>query len=494
MQTGAHYGTLEVARGEQGHSTLEVEQPALEAYRSQHRTGPWNSQAVDDQAVYNGRHKEDGGESPITTKKPRSKRKPFIILGIVLLVIIIGAIIGGAVGGTLSHKHNGTPHQSISNKTASNTDLGQSTTPTTSNSPIGTTAHSGTPSTTPFTSNLASVSYRDKDNTVQYRLYHQDSKGMVKESAWNSRDQEWYIGNEGLALAKPGSPLAAAITPDMDSFQQLNLYCIDPNGYLVEMFYGFDGVSGWQNGSLTARKITPASNSNIAAMWQRYDGCKDCYGTPLLVAYEDGGNAIQFGNLSSSGAQWATLQANPTSGSGLALNLLPRSDGSAAFRLYYQYSGGGLVSLDYETRSGESDTGQFIESPSKIYLIDPFDLDNGKGWNLHEDSGVGAVSNRAPLASFISRDTDNEGAPYLMDVLSSSSQGVSVTWWSGSEMPTLQTPQSPEVMVGVQNYSAIAANDDRQVFAFQDGSVKQFTVSQNGMNWSLVGNVDTVAP
>lgn len=61
-------------------------------------------------------------------------------------------------------------------------------------------------------------------------------------------------------------------------------------------------------------------------------------------------------------------------------------------------------------------------------------------------------------------------------------------------MPTLQKPQSPEVMAGVQNYSAIAANDDRQVFAFQDGSVRQFAVSQNGMNWSLVGNVDTVAP
>lgn len=156
-------------------------------------------------------------------------------------------------------------------------------------------------------------------------------------------------------------------------------------------------------------------------MWQQYDGCKDCYGTPLLIAYEDGGNAIQFGNLSSSGAQWATLQANPTSGSGLALNLLPRLDGSAAFRLYYQYSGGGLVSLDYETRSGEFDTSQFIQSPSNINLVNLLDLDNEKGWNLHEDSGIGALSNRAPLASFISRDTDNEGAPYLIDVLSSSS-------------------------------------------------------------------------
>ena len=81
-----------------------------------------------------------------------------------------------------------------------------------------------------------------------------------------------------------------------------------------------------------------------------------------------------------------------------------------------------------------------------------------------------------------------------MEVLSSSSHGVTVDWWSSSQAPSLQNSQSPEVMAGVQNYSAIAANGDGHVYAFQDGVVKEFTVSEDGLRWSLVGNVDTVAP
>ena len=393
VQTRPHYSFFEAARDGQEHSTLEVEQPALEVDDSHHDPNSYHPKGVDEGAVNDspvGWHEKEGEDTTITaTKKPLYRRKRFIVLGIALLLILVGAVVGGAVGGTLSHKNNRTSSQELSNSTTSSTHSSPSTTSPTLSSQIGTVVPTSSPSTAPFISNLASVSYTDQDNVPQRRLYHQDSKGILKESAWNGSDQEWYISTEALALAKTGSPLAAARTPDPDGvvsansdqasgfmltgshLQQLNVYCVSPDGHLIEIYLSSDG---WNNGSLTARQITPSPGSNIAAMWQRYYGCEDCYGTPLLVAYEDSGNAIQFGNLSSSEVQWTTLRANPMPGSGLAFNLLPRSDGSAAFRLYYQINSGGLVSIDYETRSGESDTSElFLEphAPLRYFLILP---------------------------------------------------------------------------------------------------------------------------
>ena len=128
---------------------------------------------------------------------------------------------------------------------------------------------------------------------------------------------------------------------------------MDDNDHLIELWT--DGIE-WYYGSLTAKQYTIAKGSSLATIWQRYDGCNDCYGTPIFIIYQDNGNFLQFGNLSAGGFNWLQLEANPMAGTGIAINLLPREDGSAAFRIYYQIASGDLVSLDYETRGGEQDT------------------------------------------------------------------------------------------------------------------------------------------
>ena len=79
-------------------------------------------------------------------------------------------------------------------------------------------------------------------------------------------------------------------------------------------------------------------------------------------------------------------------------------------------------------------------------------------------------------------------------VLASGSDGVQVDWWTGDQQPEYQDSYKPTQLSKVQNASAIAANAERHVYAFQDGIVKEFTVDENGGSWSLIGNVDTVKP
>ncbi len=43
----------------------------------------------------------------------------------------------------------------------------------------------------------------------------------------------------------------------------------------------------------------------------------------------------------------------------------------------------------------------------------------------------------------------------------------------------------------VDSYTALAANNDRRVYAVQHGVVKEFTVMVDGTTWSEVGDVLT---
>jgi len=43
----------------------------------------------------------------------------------------------------------------------------------------------------------------------------------------------------------------------------------------------------------------------------------------------------------------------------------------------------------------------------------------------------------------------------------------------------------------VDSYTVLAANNDRRVYAIQDGVVKEFTVMVDGTSWSEVGDVLT---
>ncbi|KAL8748113.1 MAG: hypothetical protein Q9190_000075 [Brigantiaea leucoxantha] len=522
VQTRPHYSFFEAARDGQEHSTLEVEQPALEVDDSHHDPNSYHPKGVDEGAVNDspvGWHEKEGEDTTITaTKKPLYRRKRFIVLGIALLLILVGAVVGGAVGGTLSHKNNRTSSQELSNSTTSSTHSSPSTTSPTLSSQIGTVVPTSSPSTAPFISNLASVSYTDQDNVPQRRLYHQDSKGILKESAWNGSDQEWYISTEALALAKPGSPLAAARTPDPDGvvsansdqasgfmltgshLQQLNVYCVSPDGHLIEIYLSSDGgtMDRLPLGKLplprvpTLRRCGSVITGVKTATERLSSSPTKTAATPfnLGISRRAKCNGQHYEPTLCLGVVWLSICYQDR----MVLLLSACITKSTAVDLSplimrHEVANPIPVSCSWNL-THPCVTFSFFQG----CCADVLRLDNHRGWNLHEDFNIDILSDRAPLASFISSNIDNEGAPYLMEVLSSSSHGVTVDWWSSSQAPSLQNSQSPEVMAGVQNYSAIAANGDGHVYAFQDGVVKEFTVSEDGLRWSLVGNVDTVAP
>ena len=206
VQMEAQYSTLEIARDQaQDHSTLEVEQPDKEAYLANKEPSllPLHD---DGEAIFHGPsglHEKGASDISKNTKPPLYRRRWCQIASTIITIAVIAAVVGGVVGGVVSHKHNGdsnkTVNQAPQNQTASNT-------PTS-------TISSSSPSATPFLSNLASFSYEDENQVTQYRLYHQNSKGMIQESSWNGTDGNWFISNDSLILAKPQTPLAVAKSP-----------------------------------------------------------------------------------------------------------------------------------------------------------------------------------------------------------------------------------------------------------------------------------------
>ncbi len=86
----------------------------------------------------------------------------------------------------------------------------------------------------------------------------------------------------------------------------------------------------------------------------------------------------------------------------------------------------------------------------------------------------------------------SNGLPILNDILSSSSHGVSSTFWYGSGGGAWSDGgQTPQAMSATQAYTPLAANANAFVYAMQDGGIKEFVVAVDG-TINLVGDVVTV--
>ena len=132
--------------------------------------------------------------SEINGRGWRRKRIWIPVATVLLIAIILGATLGALRS----------PHRQTDN--ASSATVSSSPTAATSMSPVATSGASAR-----LNSSLASVAWTDNDRIDQRRLYYQTSGGIVKESAWNSSADEWYSSNEAIAIARPSSPLAAAV-------------------------------------------------------------------------------------------------------------------------------------------------------------------------------------------------------------------------------------------------------------------------------------------
>lgn len=204
-------------------------------------------------------------------------------------------------------------------------------------------------------SKLASIAWNDTNQVTQYRLYSQDSKSEIRESAWNSTGKQWY-SNGVVGKAKSGSAIAAAVTGPPSWPFQINLYWINEAGNIDE-WYTTDGVT-WQSGGLLSSNISPSSISALSTIWHRAPNCPLCPNTRLLV-YQDTSNKFNLGNASTDGWNWTVLNANPIPGSGAAFTLTQEpADVISGIQLFYQTASGNLVSNDWSDPPADGTAGQ----------------------------------------------------------------------------------------------------------------------------------------
>jgi hypothetical protein len=137
---------------------------------------------------------------------------------------------------------------------------------------------------------------------------------MIKESSWNDTDQTWYVSNEGIAKAKPGSPIAATVTGPLQLQFQINIFYLDPSTSTIHERYTNDGTT-WSTRNIKAYNIKPSSETALAAKWHRHAGCKGCPNT-LLVVYQGPRNNLQLANGTDQGYKFSGLGVNATAGTG----------------------------------------------------------------------------------------------------------------------------------------------------------------------------------
>lgn len=114
------------------------------------------------------------------------RRKTFFILSILVLALVIVGAVGGGVGGTIAARNRK---------------------PTATVPQVPTATRAGYANT-----GLAAMLWTDLNGTLHKRLYYQDSKDKIRESAWDNStasNSKWNV-NAISDAAKPGTPIAAA--------------------------------------------------------------------------------------------------------------------------------------------------------------------------------------------------------------------------------------------------------------------------------------------
>lgn len=198
-----HFSDPEAVRP--GHSTLEVapglghveglREDNLQAYH------PGVDQDADGAIPYHpGVAGNKYSEGPIPSEKGTDQstvgsakkriicglsRQAFWLIVFIIVLIVIGAVVGGAVGGT----RGGSKSPASSGQSASS---------------------SGVDTGIRNDSSLAAVAWEVNSTHYQYRVYYQDDRDSIKESAYDSATGSWTVSTvvDGTGVS-PGTSIAA---------------------------------------------------------------------------------------------------------------------------------------------------------------------------------------------------------------------------------------------------------------------------------------------
>ncbi|MCJ1465170.1 hypothetical protein MMC07_003786 [Pseudocyphellaria aurata] len=448
---------------DQAHSTLE-----LASQQPRNQAGPWKPLPFDpgkQVALDPGKqYVEESGEIEVATKEDsnqhetnvqpvlaqrlsaRRRKIGFGILGLIIGLTILGAVLGGVLGSRQ-----------------------KSSAEVSSNSPSNSSVPYPSPSITPAQRNIAAVSLAS-NSTNATRVYFQDDVGQIIEASHSELDSTWGIKKTG-AGGKNGSAIAAAVSrPSLPL--EISIFYLDVNNLIHDSTYTAS-TGSWTAGTLSDHKYTAMSNSSLTAM---YNWCRLCANT-TIIAFQDENGFVQIGNHTSNG--WTLNQLGqvlaPESGTGLALQPFYRVGEADQINLYYQKS-----VLNMALASWQSN------------------LRNGDGWAYNEQI-YDSIPSGSPIAAASSYSNVSSGFESWIEVLSLSSTGIAVDTWSGPVNDWLIHHAHPSAMANSTNnmrsYESIAVTAIGNAFAVvkQDGQtdvIENWQVSDDTINWSLIGNVD----
>lgn len=272
-------------------------------------------------------------------------RKTFWILSVVKIIMTI-VVIAVPVGLVFGRGKTSSAHANASHVSPSN------------------------PAAISNTSSLASIAWNDTNGIMQYRVYWQGEDNIIRESAWNGTASLWRVSNSAIGSAKPKTPLVAVVNNSAvnqyvsgqsprgldkgSSLQQINLNAISAGNSIVTWLCTdpdvADGETTFTTGPLITPTIGPASDTALAAAWDRAPGCIGC-SENLLLVYQDNAGQLALGNLTVDGWLWSTLFANPVPGTGLALDVRLMGNVTRNIAVYYQLGNDYLTATTFNGSS-----------------------------------------------------------------------------------------------------------------------------------------------
>ncbi|KAL8945601.1 MAG: hypothetical protein Q9222_007878, partial [Ikaeria aurantiellina] len=330
-ENGGH-STLQVGeppRPQDEYSTLQTSKPPLAVYDT-HKFPTLPYEESPDDSASSAPEKVEISNSDVHPPPSHRtigglRRRTFWIIVAVALVII-AAVIGGAVGGTVGKNNNKSSKTSSENKPPDN-------------SPAVLAADKLLESTA-----LSTVAWNDTQDILQQRLYLQATDNKIWELSWNASNKHWFASNEAVALAKAGSPLAAAIDYDGPN-PQLNLYYLDNKGELI--LTNTTDYKTWDNNPVKTAEGTnakPANDSSLTAVWYKNTQCVDCPYNAFIAYQDSASGKFNLVNTSTTGeVEYTTIPGNPTPGSGSSWSLRWRTPTLASLRLNYQLDSGQIA-------------------------------------------------------------------------------------------------------------------------------------------------------
>ncbi|KAL9106267.1 MAG: hypothetical protein Q9227_008666 [Pyrenula ochraceoflavens] len=417
-----------------------------------------------------------------STREPLSKHKPWYRKRIVIVVAVLllaAVVIAAAIGGVLGTKHS---HKESSSAATSSV-AGSSDPPSTSSEP----------SALRNDSSIAAISYIDSSGLTQRRLYYQDPRNNILESAWNSTGKTWYTSDPSVGVAKQQTPIAASVIRPADIANdtsgngiageddkpigpQTNLYYLAPGNTVVEVIYDAGSSSPeWVQGSLTGTVV--AEGSRLATIWQSRSSCQACPNTRLLVYESSKGGLAIINGTHAAGTIQDQYDLNTTAlpGTGLGIALSLDKPFMPGLRLYYQTVDGHIVSHDWET-------------PEKWKSENAYNYVEGRpdnnGWQNREFKPLDPVPLNAANAVWSSGSQLPNGLQPVVQNLWSSSAGIYAKTWVGTGGGAWLPLVAPPVFANVRKGSNMAATHDGHVFAVVDGGgIGEWWVDSDGTTW-----------